>query len=130
MKRATIASILVVVSFFAISTAGSAVAQPTDKQPKHSIRVKGVLSAAEELAKRECDSNAACIAYAWGPCNRVSRHKADCVVHNITGTAGDQATQQDCHREVRFSIKNFSTKLFFRFLGEFACAPNQEHPGF
>jgi hypothetical protein len=111
-------------------TGGSALAGSVDTDSRHSIRVKGIISFAEKLSERECSRNAACIAYAWGPCNRVSRHKADCVIHNITGTVGDQTTQQDCHRVVRFSIKRFSTKLFYRFTGEFVCAPNQEHPGF
>ena len=131
MKRTAIYAIGIM-SLAIAATAGTAIAQSGDRDPQHILSFKRAFSEAEKVALEECNNTPNCIAYGAGPtCTSGNRHKWECPIHIVTGTPGDQATQQDCHRNVQLLIKRFTgRKLFFRFISSYTCAPNTEHPGF
>jgi hypothetical protein len=134
MKKAAILAVAVGAMTVAIaSTAGSAGAQAPEKEPKHLLTFNRAINGAFKVSQQECNRTPGCIAYGVIPeqCHSVFKHKVTCPIHIVTGTPGDQALQQDCHRDVKILIKrDFGLKLFFRFLTGYTCGPNVEHPGF
>jgi hypothetical protein len=142
MKRAAILAVAVGVLTFAIaSTAGSAGAHSAGsttsaapaKEPKHLLTFNRAINGAFKISRQECDRTPGCIAFGVIPeqCHSVFKHKVTCPIHIVTGVAGDQAQQQDCHRDVKILIKRaFGLKLFFRFVTGYVCGPNVEHAGF
>lgn len=135
MRKAAILAVAVGALTFAIaSTAGSAGAQAPEKEPKHLLTFNRAINGAFKISQKECNRTPGCIAYGVLPeqCHSVFKHKVTCPIHIITGVPGDQAQQQDCHREVKILIKrDFGLKLFFKFIGGgYICGPNVEHPGF
>ena len=131
--RKTLITAIGALSLAVAITGGSALAGSPDKEPVHSLSFKRAISEAEKVARAECEKTAGCIAYAWGipSCSRQGAHKWNCPIDIITGTPGDQATQQDCKRNIQLLIKRLAgNKLFFKFTSTPVCVPNTAFPGF
>lgn len=129
-KSATIAVLVGALSLLIVPSAGAGVVNSADRLEMHNLSVKNGVDAAFEVAKRECSVDATCLGYQSGPgCQKISRHSVTCPIHLVKGTPGDQAAQQDCHRTVQLKLKRRSFGIKFRFLNEYTCVPNTEHPG-
>jgi hypothetical protein len=115
------------------ASSGSASSAASAKEPKHTLTFNRGINGANKVARRECERTVGCIAFGVLPeqCHSVFKHKITCPIHIVTGVPGDQATQTDCHRNVKVLIKKvFGLKLFFRFTSGYIYGPNVEHPGF
>jgi hypothetical protein len=142
MKRAAILAVAVGVLTFAIAStagsagahsAGSATSAAPAKEPKHLLTFNRAINGANKIALRECQATPDCIAYGVLPeqCHSVFKHKVTCPIHIVRGVQGDGVPESDCHRDVKILIKRaFGLKLFFRFLSNYVCGTNVEHPEF
>jgi hypothetical protein len=130
MKKLTVTIVLGLVSAGVLATAGLAIGDSSDTGARHKLTFNRAQNEANKLALRECQIDPNCFAYGAPTCSSNHPHKWTCTIHNILGVPGDQAQQADCHRDAQFLIKRaFGKRLFFKWVSNWVCVPNAEHPG-